>query len=90
MAEDINEHIGKIIKQKRQAQNLSQAKLGDLVNYSQTEISKFERGKRELTASALFSISRSLNCSVKDFEPEDIYFASELPSTSSDLDPFDY
>lgn len=70
MASSLQKLIGEKIRQQRKAANLSQEKLGEMVNYSDETISAFERGERSPSLYAAFSMADALDCSVEDFRPE--------------------
>lgn len=70
MAGSLQRLIGQRIKAHRKAANLSQTKLGELVNYSDESISAFERGERSPTLYAAFSMADALDCTVEDFRPQ--------------------
>lgn len=67
---NIRKLIGERIKAKREAANLSQEKLGEQTNYSDSAIGAFERGERSPNLIAAFSMAKALDCSVEDFNPE--------------------
>lgn len=84
MPESIKKLIGKNIRAKRKAKNISQEKLGELLNYSDESISAFERGDREPGLYTAFKMARALDCEVEDFRPNETY------EPESEQLPFDY
>jgi len=58
---NILEAFGKLVKEKRIALSLSQEELGVLSKLDRTYISGVERGLRNLSLTAIVSISASLN-----------------------------
>ena len=59
--------IGEKIREIRCLRGLSQKQLAEKSGYTQTAISHFELGKRDLTLSALETIAKVLNVNVQDF-----------------------
>lgn len=61
--ENILNAFGKLVKERRQALNLSQEELGELSGLDRTYISGVERGLRNLSLTSIVSISNSLQIS---------------------------
>lgn len=66
---DLQSELGKIIREKRLALNLSQEGLADLAGVHFTYISSIERGERNISLSNIAKISKALGCSMKDLMP---------------------
>ncbi len=60
------------IKEIRKSQNISQEKLAELVNASQSHLNLLENGKRQLTLVWLERISKALNVSPSQLISDDI------------------
>lgn len=69
----INEIVGANIKKLRLEKRLTQVGLGMKIYYCDTDISKIENGKRELSISELEKISKFFGVPIEDFftKPED-------------------
>ncbi len=72
--------VGKKVKAARKQRELSQEQLGDRTGYSDSAISAFERGDRNISLIAAFSLADELGVSVEEFRP----------SSGNDSNPFDY
>ena len=59
-------NIGKRIRQLREIQGLTQRKLGEKVNKSNSTISNLEKGKRNVTLKTLEKIASALNVEVPE------------------------
>jgi transcriptional regulator with XRE-family HTH domain len=55
--------FGKVLREKRELNKLSQEKLAELSDLDRTYISLLERGLRQPTISTLFKIANALNIS---------------------------
>ena len=61
LKEDLNAyHVGEVIKQARQAQNLTQEELGDRIGVQRAQISRIEKGKSIITLPTMFRVFRAL------------------------------
>lgn len=60
----MNAEIGKRIRQKRRALNMTQGRLGELTGYALNSISVIEAGKREVPIHRMEAFAKALNCSV--------------------------
>ena len=58
---DINKRFGNKLKEYRYKHKMSQYALGQLLNYTQAEISKVENGKRDISISKFVYIKEVLN-----------------------------
>ena len=71
MSDQLRRLLGKKIKQRREESGLTQKELGKAINYSFSQISKFERGDRDLDLIAAFGMAEAMDCSVEDFLPDE-------------------
>lgn len=60
-------HVGKKIRERRKALNLSQTDLAALCNFEKASVSRMEAGKSNITMSTLFKLSTALQTPVKYF-----------------------
>lgn len=58
---NINKRFGSKVKEYRQKHNISQNVLGNILSYTQAEISKIENGKKDITISKFVYINNLLN-----------------------------
>lgn len=58
---NINKKFGNKVKEYRKKHQISQDILADLLCYTQSEISKIENGKKDITISKFFYINSILN-----------------------------
>lgn len=58
---NINKRLGNKVREYRQKHSISQYVLADLLCYTQSEISKIENGKKDITISKFFYINSILN-----------------------------
>lgn len=63
----IDVHVGRRVRLRRQALNLSQERLADSLGLSFQQVQKYERGTNRISASKLFEISRTLRTPVGFF-----------------------
>jgi len=72
--DEISIHIGKKIKQLREAKKISQQELGKLLSYSSMAISHFENGAREIKNADLRRIAEFFNVEFSSFFPAETTF----------------
>lgn len=73
MCNIFREELGKNIKQLRKKKNFTQETLALEANISRSHIAMVENGKRDITVTALFQISRALNVNMQEiFNFDDI------------------
>jgi transcriptional regulator with XRE-family HTH domain len=63
----VDQHVGKRIRQRRWAKDMTQQRLGDLVGVKFQQIQKYETGGNRVSASRLWQISMALDVSVSFF-----------------------
>lgn len=63
----IIETFGKILRELRLENKLSQEKLAELCDLDRTYISLLERGLRQPTLTTIFKLAKALNTSASDF-----------------------
>ena len=63
----IREHFGKRLKELREAKNLTQEDLADIVKVHQTYVGKIESGKCNPSLLLIFKFSRALGVSLHEF-----------------------
>jgi transcriptional regulator with XRE-family HTH domain len=80
MSDVVAIHLGRRIKQLREAAQLTQAELAKLSLKSVETISNFERGKTVPSVLTLSALARHLDCSVADF-------FSSVPPAPQHADP---
>ncbi len=73
VANPIDIHVGKRLRQRRTLLGMSQGKLGATVGLTFQQIQKYERGANRIGASRLFDLSQVLDISIS-------YFFEEMPS----------
>lgn len=61
------EIFGKVLRELRETNNISQEKLAEYCDLDRTYISLLERGLRQPTITTLFKLSKALNVSPSDF-----------------------
>ncbi|WP_064199067.1 helix-turn-helix domain-containing protein [Brevibacillus brevis] len=61
---ELVQHIGKVIREIRKAQGLSQEQLAERVGTKHTDIGKLERGERNVTLKTLEKVASSLEIEV--------------------------
>lgn len=76
---DVDFHVGKCIKEIRDAKNMSQKKLADLVGITFQQLQKYECGLNRVVAGRLYDFSRVLDVPINVFfdgisEEEGRYF----------------
>lgn len=71
MSDQLRRLLGRKIKYRREESGLTQRQLGKAINYSYSQISKFERGDRDLNLIVAFDMAEAMDCSVEDFLPEE-------------------
>lgn len=67
---------GRLIKQYREAKGLSQEDMMELLHMSQSNYSKIENNKVELTARTARKITKVLGCTLEDIIPDDTIIES--------------
>jgi transcriptional regulator with XRE-family HTH domain len=67
LANAVDEHIGKRVKARRLAIDLSQEKLADLVGVTFQQIQKYENGVNRVAASRLWEMAKALGVPVQYF-----------------------
>lgn len=72
-------NVGKRIQTLRKLKNISGAKLADLIDVSQAQISRYETGQNEVPLSILESICSVLGVTLAEF------FSEEVPDLPSDV-----
>lgn len=53
-----------ILKNERKKQNISQAKIADVLKTTQQQINKYDNQQQEMTATKLFEYAKALNISL--------------------------
>ena len=66
MCKDFQKELGKNIRQIRLTKHITQENLSLESSISRSHIAMIEAGKRDITVSALFKISRALNVTMKE------------------------
>ena len=66
MCKDFQKELGKRLKQIRQEKQITQEALALESSISRSHIAMIEAGKRDITVSALFKISRALNVTLTE------------------------
>ena len=66
MCKDFQKELGKNIRQIRLTKHITQETLSLESSISRSHIAMIEAGKRDITVSALFKISRALNVTMKE------------------------
>jgi transcriptional regulator with XRE-family HTH domain len=61
------EIFGRVLRELRESNNISQEKLAEYCDLDRTYISLLERGLRQPTITTLFKLSKALNISPSDF-----------------------
>lgn len=64
---DVDFHVGKCIKKIRDAKNMSQKKLADLVGITFQQLQKYENGINRIVAGRLYDFSRVLSVPISAF-----------------------
>lgn len=64
---DLNIHVGIIIRRLREEQNISQETLAFAANIDRTFISQVERGLKGISVNTLYKITNALNIDIIDF-----------------------
>jgi transcriptional regulator with XRE-family HTH domain len=67
----IKEAFGKILKDKRMKEGLSQEELAFRSGLHRTYAGSVERGERNLSLENIFVFARALNCHAKDLIPDE-------------------
>jgi len=57
--------VGEMIKQVRQERNLTQKELGELIGVQKAQISKLEKGTKNVTIATLVKVFQALKANVK-------------------------
>lgn len=73
------EIFGKVLRELREANNISQEKLAEYCDLDRTYISLLERGLRQPTITTIFKVSKALNISPSDFVLKVELRIKELP-----------
>lgn len=72
--------LGSRIAERRKAQDLTQAQLGDLVGVTQQQIASFEIGRRRMPISTLPALARALGTSIEELIGEQPKAAKRGPT----------
>ena len=64
---DIDQHVGSRLRQRRAFLDISQKELGEAIGVSFQQVQKYERGKNRIGASRLFVIAKILGVEVSYF-----------------------
>lgn len=67
MSNNFKKDFGKKLKELRQSKGLTQEELYFKSNISRSHIGMIEKGKRDITLSAVFKLSRALDINLYDF-----------------------
>lgn len=70
--EQVNDHVGKQIRDKRSALGLTQMELGRALGISYQQIQKYETGANRVSAGRLYEIALELDCTIPALFPEDV------------------
>ena len=81
---DNKNYMGESIRARRKRVKMSQEKLAEKANTTQTMISKIERGINDPSFQLICDIAKALDCSPNDFCPPEMGFISEYRLSSSD------
>ncbi len=76
-------HIGSKIVEYRKQANITQEELAEFLGCSQGQVSKYERGERDVSAFELARLARRLQVPIEEFYPDDL--RQELDSTEVQL-----
>lgn len=77
---------GRLITKFREAKGLSQEDMMELLHMSQSNYSKIENNKIELTASVARKISKILGCTLDDIIPDDsVIESASLPKAKKSI-----
>jgi transcriptional regulator with XRE-family HTH domain len=76
--DDLHAALGKKIKEKRQANGLTQTELADAISMSRTSLTNMELGRQRLLIDQLYKMAAALNAKPQDLLPQ----PSELVSAS--------
>ncbi|MGK5083985.1 helix-turn-helix transcriptional regulator [Bdellovibrionota bacterium FG-1] len=63
---DLKKRFGTVLRQYRNARNLSQEELAFRSNVDRTFVSMLERGVKQPTLTTLFALAKALGCPVSD------------------------
>lgn len=69
MANEIDLYVGQKLKAIRREQGVSQVALAEQIGVSYQQVQKYEQGINRISASKLYAVSKSLNCSVDQLFP---------------------
>ncbi|MFN3402203.1 MAG: helix-turn-helix domain-containing protein [Ferrovibrio sp.] len=72
--------LGSRIAERRKAQDLTQAQLGDLIGVTQQQIASFEIGRRRMPISTLPALARALGVSIEELIGEQPKAAKRGPT----------
>ncbi|GAB4072680.1 hypothetical protein GCM10028778_04350 [Barrientosiimonas marina] len=67
---EMNEAIGKRIKQERKKKNVTQKELGNLIGVKHNTISSYESGTNAPEQNAIFKIAKALDIQIDDLFPD--------------------
>lgn len=65
----LNEYVGKRIKEERQKRNINQKELAKKIGIQNSTLSQYEHGKSEPNQEMLFKIAKTLGVNVSDLIP---------------------
>ena len=77
--------LGDQLREKRKTANLSQDRLGDIVNISGKVISRYENGQTEMGVSTFLKFADALHTTPNDLAPERFHPASCLSTGGGEL-----
>lgn len=83
-ATDVDRHVGRIVRERRIAMNISQAALAKAAGVTFQQIQKYESGANRIAASTLFTICDALGMPVSAVVPD----AHDGAKTADELAPF--
>lgn len=63
---DVVSVLGRVVREQRRAQNLTQEDLGELAGIHRTYVGMIERGEKNLTLSNLVKVSQALNITASE------------------------
>jgi len=66
-ANPIDVHVGKMVRARRKALNMSQTELADALGLTFQQVQKYERGANRISASKLYETARTLKVEISAF-----------------------
>lgn len=79
LSHQLDYHVGKRVKARREKLGLNQAELGDMIGVSYQQIQKYERGENKIPAGRLYQIANFLNVNT-DYFFQGIKFSEDKDS----------